>query len=137
MATSPTPAQDAQDQPVDDKPPAAEAPAVQESPMQASTTGPVGQPVDNPLVDVVPPDEPSQELRDSDLPPEISPGAMGVPRIQLVMALGFQADHPFDAEVEDRLRQVCPDYAGTVTSDMWRKVLTEGHTFRDTSPSAP
>lgn len=130
-----------QDQPADVAPAAVEVTPVTQEPsssgLPASTTGPVGQPVDNPLVDTAPPDEPRQKLRADELPPEISPGAMGLARIELVTALGFQADHPFDAEVEDRLRQVCPDYTDTVTQDMWRKVLAGGHKFRETEPSAP
>lgn len=91
-----------------------------------SAVGPAGQPVDNPLIEGDG-SEPQQELGDADLPPEISPGAMGTPRATLVMELGFQGDHPFDAEVEEKLRLVAPDYDGTVTKDIWRKVLADGH----------
>jgi hypothetical protein len=71
-------------------------------------------------------DEPT-EMPDSDLPPEISPGQMGAPRAQLMLLLGLDATHPFDAEVEAKLREVLPDYDGTVTKEMWRKLHRQDH----------
>lgn len=136
MDTSPKPEDQPVDVPEDVKPSKASTQEAASSPLPTSTHGPAGQPVDNPLVETEP-DEPMQEMQEADLPPEISPGAMGIPRIKLVQALGFTADHMFDAEVEDRLLQVCPDYAGTVTKDMWRKILQEGHVFRTPVPSQP
>lgn len=90
---------------------------------QASKTGPNGEPVDNSMIqEASEVDEPS-EMPESELPPEVSPGDMGVGRAQLMLALGMDATHPFDAEVEARVREICPDYTGTVTKEMWRKII--------------
>jgi hypothetical protein len=94
---------------------------------QASKTGPNGEPVDNQLVqDAGSLDEPA-EMPDSELPPEISPGHMGAPRAQLMLLLGLDATHPFDGEAEAKLREVLPEYNGTVTKEMWRKLHRADH----------
>jgi hypothetical protein len=67
------------------------------------------------------------EMPDSDLPPDISPGQMGAPRAHLMLLLGLDATHPFDAEVEAKLREILPDYSGTVTKEMWRKLHRGDH----------
>jgi hypothetical protein len=94
---------------------------------QASKTGPNGEPVDNQMVqEAVDTDQPT-EMPDSELPPEVSPGAMGVPRAQLMLLLGFDPTHAFDAEVEAKVREVLPEYDGTITKEMWRKLHRQDH----------
>lgn len=94
---------------------------------KASKTGPNGQPVDNQMVqEAAESDEPS-EMPDSDLPPEISPGHMGVARAQLMLLLGLDGTHAFDADVESKIREILPEYNGTVTKEMWRKLHRADH----------
>jgi hypothetical protein len=54
-------------------------------------------------------------------PPELRPGAMGPDRAKLVMALGFDGTHAFDAEVEDMLR-ARTSYDGVVDKTVWEEL---------------
>jgi hypothetical protein len=94
---------------------------------QASKTGPNGEPVDNQLVQEAGDADQPSEMPDNELPPEISPGHMGAPRAQLMLLLGLDATHPFDGEAEAKLREVLPEYNGTVTKEMWRKLHRADH----------
>lgn len=50
--------------------------------------------------------------------PDIKPGAMGLPRIRLMQALGVDVNHTFDAEIEDKIREKVPSYDGTVNAEV-------------------
>ena len=81
-------------------------------------------PVDNSGGETAP-DEPMQELPDSELPPEIRPGAMGADRVLLMQLLRLDVNHAFDEEAEDQIRRRAADYDGVVTKAIWRELFKE------------
>lgn len=51
--------------------------------------------------------------------PVIRPGAMGEGRVVLMQLLGLSVNHAFDSEVEDKIRERYPAYAGIVDAAVW------------------
>lgn len=75
----------------------------------------------NPAAGASPPDiaEVAPEPVDPDADwRDLKVGSMGASRVRLMQALGVDVNHPYDRQIDEKLKELIPDYQGTLTLEM-------------------